>query len=84
MEQVQHNRRIQAFLAGASAAVVGVILVVSLPLIPAAFVDPFTIAVGVVAFLVIIRFKVDVALVAVAAIVGGIAYALVRALAAGG
>jgi chromate transporter len=84
MEQVQHNRRIQAFLAGASAAVVGVILVVSLPLIPAAFVDAFSIAIGVVAFLVIVRFKVDVALVAVAAILGGVLYALVRALVAGG
>src|SRR5213080_4816614 len=37
IEQVRHNRRIQGFLAGASAAVVGVILVVSLPFIPEAF-----------------------------------------------
>jgi chromate transporter len=84
IEQVRHNRRIQAFLAGASAAVVGVILVVSLPLIPEAFVDLFSIAIGVIAFLVIVRFKVDVALVAVAAIVGGIAYAAILALAGRG
>jgi chromate transporter len=84
IEQVRHNRRIQGFLAGASAAVVGVILVVSLPLISEAFVDWFSIAIGVLVFLIIVRFKVDVALVAVGAIVGGIAYATVRALAGGG
>ena len=39
---------------------------------------------GVAAFLIIVRFKVDVALVAVAAIVGGIAYAAVLALAGRG
>ena len=83
IEQVRHNRRIQGFLAGASAAVVGVILVVSLPLIPEAFVDLFSIAIGVIAFLVIVLVKVDVALVAVGAIAGGIAYATVRALAGG-
>jgi chromate transporter len=83
IEQVRHNRRIQAFLAGASAAVVGVILVVSLPLIPEAFIDPFSIAVGIIAFLVIVLFKVDVALVAVGAMLGGIGYTLVRALMGG-
>jgi chromate transporter len=84
IEQVRHNRRIQAFLTGVSAAVVGVILVVSLPLIPEAFVDLLSIAIGVAAFLTIVRLKVDVALVAVAAIVGGIAYAAILALAARG
>jgi chromate transporter len=83
IEQVRHNRRIQAFLAGASAAVVGVILVVSLPLIPEAFVDLFSIAIGIIAFLVIVLLKVDVALVAVGAMVGGIAYAALRALMGG-
>jgi chromate transporter len=84
IEQVRHNRRIQAFLAGASAGVVGVILVVSLPLMPEAFVDLFSIAIGVATFLTIVPFKVDVALVAVAAIVGGIAYAAILALAGRG
>jgi chromate transporter len=79
IEQVRHNRRIQGFLAGASAAVVGVILVVSLPLISEALVDLFSIAITVIVFLIIVRFKVDVARVAVGAIVGGIAYAAVRA-----
>jgi chromate transporter len=83
IEQVRHNRRIQGFLAGASAAVVGVILVVSLPLIPEAFVDLFSIAIGVIAFLVIVLLKVDVALVAVGAMLGGIAYAAIRALMGG-
>jgi chromate transporter len=83
IEQVRHNRRIQAFLAGASAAVVGVILVVSLPLIPEAFVDLFSIAIGVIAFLVIVLLKVDVAMVAVGAMLGGIVYAALRALMGG-
>src|SRR5262245_60195778 len=83
IEQVRHNRRIQGFLAGASAAVVGVILVVSLPLIPEAFVDLFSIAIGAIAFAVIVLLKVDVALVAVGAMVGGIAYAALRALMGG-
>jgi chromate transporter len=83
IEQVRHNRRIQGFLAGASAAVVGVILVVSLPLIPEAFVDLFSITIGVIAFLVIVLLKVDVALVAVGAMLGGIAYAAIRALMGG-
>src|SRR5439155_6562882 len=36
IEQVRNNRFVQSFLAGASAAVVGVILVVSLELVPGA------------------------------------------------
>src|SRR5204862_3832548 len=38
VEKVQHHKGIQAFLAGVSAAVVGVIAVVSLELIPSALV----------------------------------------------
>ncbi len=56
---------------------IGVILVVSLPFIPEAFVDLVSIAIGVIAFLVIMLFKVDVALVAVGAMRDGIAYAAV-------
>jgi chromate transporter len=84
IEQVRHNLRIQGFLAGASAAVVGVILVVSLALISEALIDWFSIVIGVMVFLIIVRLKVDVALVAVGAMVGGIAYAAVRALTGGG
>src|SRR5258706_8469114 len=64
IEMVRHNRWIQAFLAGASAAVVGVIMVVSLDLIPAALIDIPTITVALIAFLLIAVLKVDVAKVA--------------------
>ena len=80
IEQVRDNRSVQAYLAGASAAVVGVILVVSLELIPEALVDVPSVVIAVVAFLVITLLKRDVALVAVGAIATGIAYATLRAL----
>jgi chromate transporter len=80
IEMVRNNRSIQAFLAGASAAVVGVIVVVSLDLIPAALVDLTTIALALIAFLVIVVLKLDVAKVALAAMAGGILYALAREL----
>ena len=81
VEKVRENRAVQAFLAGVSAAVVGVIAVVSLDLIPAALVDWPAIAISVVAFLLIVLVKRDVALVAIGAMLGGIIYATVRALA---
>jgi chromate transporter len=81
IEKVRENRGLQAFLAGVSAAVVGVIAVVSLDLIPGALTDWITVAISVAAFLVIAFLKRDVALVAVGAMVGGIIYACVRAFA---
>jgi len=81
IEKVRENRGLQAFLAGVSAAVVGVIAVVSLDLIPGALTDWITVAISVAAFLLIAFLKRDVALVAVGAMVGGIIYASVRALA---
>jgi chromate transporter len=80
IERVRHNRWIQAFLAGASAAVVGVIVVVTLDLIPSALVDLPTIAIALTAFVVIVVLKVDVAKVALGAIAGGCLYAAARAL----
>jgi chromate transporter len=80
IEMVRDNRWIQAFLAGASAAVVGVIIVVSLDLIPSALVDLPTIAIALTAFLVIVVLKIDVAKVALGAMAGGSIYAAVRAL----
>jgi chromate transporter len=80
VEQVRNNRSVQAFLAGASAAVVGVILVVSLDLVPEALVGFSSICIAAVAFLLIVLLKVDVALVAVGAMVTGIAYAILRML----
>jgi len=80
VEQVRDNRYIQAFLAGVSAAVVGVIAVVSLDLIPEALVDWPAIAVTVVAFALIAFVSLDVALVAIIAMAGGILYSAVRSL----
>jgi chromate transporter len=78
MESVRENRLLQAFLAGVSAAVVGVILVVSLELIPTALVGWVSIAIATLAFLVIVLFKIDVAFVALGAMAAGVIYMLVR------
>jgi chromate transporter len=78
IEKLRENRALQAFLAGVSAAVVGVIAVVSLDLIPEALIDWVTVAIGGAAFLLIALLKRDVALVAVGAILGGMIYAASR------
>jgi chromate transporter len=80
VEKLRENRALQAFLAGVSAAVVGVIAVVSLDLIPQALVDWPAIGIAVVAFLLIALLKCDVALAAVGAMLGGIIYSSIRAL----
>ena len=79
IERVRDNRWIQAFLAGASAAVVGVIIVVSLDLIPSALIDLPTTVIALTAFLLIVVVKLDVAKVALGAMAGGSVYAAVRA-----
>src|SRR5438034_870849 len=81
VEKVRENRAVQAFLAGVSAAVVGVIAVVSMDLIPAALVNWPAIGIAVVCFLLIAFLKRDVALVAVGAMLGGIIYSTLRAFA---
>src|SRR5438270_5550391 len=81
VEKVRENRPIQAFLAGVSAAVVGVIAVVSLDLIPEALVNWPTVGIAVISFLLIALLKRDVAFVAIGAMLGGIIYSTVRALA---
>src|SRR5262249_12769341 len=63
IEQLTHNRIVHETLAGVSAAVVGVICVVSLDLAPSAIVDVPAAVIAVVAFLAIVLFKTDVALV---------------------
>ena len=78
IEKMRDNRMIQGFLAGVSAAVVGIIAVVSLDLIPEALVDWITAAIAVAAFLLIAFLKRDVALVAVGAMLGGIIYSIIR------
>ena len=80
VEKVRENRKIQAFLAGVSAAVVGIIAVVSLDLIPEALVDWPAVGISVAAFLLIAFLKRDVALVALGAMLGGIIYSSIRAL----
>ena len=67
-----------AMLAGASAAVVGIIIVVSLELAPEALTGLPSIVIALVAFLLITFLKVDVAAVAVGALATGILYAAVR------
>ena len=78
VEQVRNNRRVQAFLAGASAAVVGVIFVVSLDLVPEALVSVVSVLIALNSFLLIILLKRDVALVAVGAMACGVLYAAAR------
>jgi len=80
IERVRDNRALQAFLAGVSAAVVGVIIVVSLELIPSAIVGLPSIAIVVAAFLAIVLLKIDVAFVALGAMATGIVYVVVRVL----
>ena len=81
IEKVRENGALQAFLAGVSAAVVGIIVVVSLDLVPEALVDWPTVGICVAAFLLIAFLKRDVALVALAAMLGGVIYSSARAFA---
>jgi chromate transporter len=78
IERVRDNHMIQAFLAGVSAAVVGVIAVVSLDLIPEALIDWPTVGIAVVCFLLIAFLKRDVALVAIGAMLSGVIYSSIR------
>ena len=80
VEQVRNNRPVQAFLSGVSAAVVGVILVVSLDLAREAIVGIPSAVITAIAFISIVVFKIDVAKLAAGAIVCGILYAGIRAL----
>jgi chromate transporter len=80
VEQFRHNAPVQSFLSGVSAAVVGVIVVVSLELAPEALIGLPSIIIAAAAFLIIVLLKVDIAYVAVGAMIGGVAYAVARAL----
>jgi chromate transporter len=79
IESVSHNRMIQSFLAGVSAAVVGIIVAVSIELMQAAPLNVATLAIAAVAFLAIVWRKVDVAFVALGAMSLGVLYALALA-----
>ncbi len=80
IEQVRNNHSVQAFLAGVSAAVVGIILVVSLELIPGALVGLPSVVIAILTFAAITFLRVDVAQVAIGTIVLGIVYAAWHAL----
>ena len=80
VEQVRNNRPVQAFLSGVSAAVVGVILVVSMDLAREAIVGIPSVVMAAIAFVSIVVFKVDVAKIAGGAILCGIVYAGVKAI----
>jgi chromate transporter len=79
IEAVRNNQALQSFLAGVSAGVVGVIIVVSIELLPAALIDVWTVVIALIAFLAIVLIKVDIALVAVSTMGLGVLYALGRA-----
>jgi len=79
IEKVRDNRSIQAFLAGVSAAVVGVIAVVSLDLIPEAIIGWPSCRHRCHCFFADRLVEADVALVAVGAMASGVVYSLVRA-----
>jgi chromate transporter len=78
LEKVRNQRHVQSFLAGASAAVVGVIVVVSWKLVPDALVGVAGYAIAAASFLAIVWRKIDVAAVAIAAMASGGVYALVH------
>src|SRR5512138_744996 len=80
IEQVRNNHSVQAFLAGVSAAVVGVILVVSLELIPGALIGLPGVLIALAAFCAITFLRVDVARVAIVAMIAGVLYAAWHAL----
>ena len=80
VEQVRNNRPVQAFLSGVSAAVVGVILVVSIDLAREAIVGISSAVITAIAFVSIVVFKADVAKLAAGAVLCGIFYAGIRAL----
>ena len=79
VEQLRNNRPVQAFLSGVSAAVVGVIVVVSIDLAREAIVGVPSLVLAAIAFVSIVFLKIDVAKIAASAIVCGILYAVVKA-----
>jgi chromate transporter len=80
VEQLRNNGPVQAFLSGVSAAVVGVILVVSIDLAREAMVGVSSVAIAAIAFISIVLLKIDVAKVAATALGCGILFAGIKAL----
>ncbi|MCC6568874.1 MAG: chromate transporter, partial [Anaerolineales bacterium] len=80
IDQALNNRFLKAFLYGVSAAVVGVIFVVSLELAPSALIGLPSVLIALLAFVLITFLKADVARVAIGTIIAGIGYAALRSL----
>ncbi|GAC1459078.1 MAG: chromate efflux transporter [Candidatus Limnocylindrales bacterium] len=78
IEAMRERPPVRRFLAGVSAGVVAVILLVTLDLAPSTLVDPLAGAIALTAFGLIVFAKRDVALVSAATMGAGIAYALLR------
>ena len=67
LHRIRRNLRVQAFIRGVSPAIVGMILAAATTLGRASIVDIRTAALAVVCLVALVRFKVDTALVVVAA-----------------
>ena len=81
LEAARDRPVVRQFLAGVSAAVVAVILIVTVDLTPAALPDAVAIVIALLSFSAIVVAKRDVALVSLGAMIGGVVYALSRLLA---
>jgi chromate transporter len=79
IEPVLERPLVRDAIAGVTAAVVAVILSITLTLAPAAVIDPWTLAIAVAGFAAIFVAKRDAALVAAVAMLAGVAFAAVRA-----
>ena len=79
VDNVRNNEWIKSFIAGASAALVGVIIFITIEIAPLALAGTATIVIALTTFLAMALLKIDVALLAAVAIVGGIGYAFFNA-----
>lgn len=75
VEEVRYTYAIQSFLAGASAAIVGVLIFIIIDVAPVAFVGTATVGVAIATFLAVALLNIEIALVAAVSIVGGLLYA---------
>ncbi len=82
IERIRERPLVRHALAGISAAVVAVILTVTIDLAPAALGDPLAAVIALTSFVAIVIAARDVAHVALAAMGLGVAYALIRAVGA--
>jgi chromate transporter len=79
LDNVRNDDGIQSFIAGASAALVGVIIFITIEIAPLALAGTATIVIALSTFLAIALLKIDVVLLAAVAIAGGIGYAFFNA-----